>query len=102
MDSGSLHTASSWPGLPRPSTPRRLQVAGIEFDAAAGPSRVTGPGREDGGAWMAGSSPAMTMEGRGPETSPGLIEPCSRRATWLALPGSRQVELGDDSGDFFI
>jgi hypothetical protein len=34
-------------------------------------ARVTGPGREDGGAWLAGSSPAMTMEGRGPENVAG-------------------------------
>jgi hypothetical protein len=59
--------------------------------------------RTDGDTWMAGSSPAMTVEGGWPsEPSAGLIEARSRRATWLALSGRGEVERGDDSGDFFI
>src|SRR5580704_1050251 len=62
-----------------------------------------GRDRADGDTWMAGSSPAMTVEGGWPpETSAGLIERRAERATRQAILGPEQVERGDDSGDFFI
>ncbi len=52
---------------------------------------------------MAGSSPAMTVEGEWPsETPAGLIERRAERATRLAILGPGQVERGDDLGDFLI
>src|ERR1700722_6474096 len=59
--------------------------------------------RVDGDAWMAGSSPAMTVGGGWPsETSAGLIERRAERATWLPILGPREVKGGDDGGDFLI
>src|ERR1700677_3723871 len=40
--------------------------------------------------------------GIGPETSAGLIERRSPRATRLASPGRGEIKRGDDSGGFFI
>ena len=52
---------------------------------------------------MAGSSPAMTVEGGWPpETSAGLIERRAERATRLAILGPGQIERGYDRGDFRI
>src|SRR5258708_38505877 len=44
----------------------------------------------------------MTMEGRWPQTSAGLIETRSRRATRLALWRRGEVQRGDDLGDFLF
>jgi hypothetical protein len=64
-----------------------------------------GQDRADGDAWMAGSSPAMTVQGVGPETSSGLIRPQEPHATgpYACFPtGSPSAAIAaatSDSGD---